>query len=197
VSAAVISTLIFASPGASAFSGSRTDSGQPMKATGDGRGGVTLAQVTARARATVDPSADYWHALAVKRLKIIGKRERRIVALLVRIHKLRAGGRKRVDGIASRSGSAASPASIICSVFGSHCSEAISVATCESHLNVHAVNAGNDGRAGTADDYDGLFQFGSFARAHYGFAWDALTQARAAYRYWRDAGWSPWQCRPT
>ena len=158
-----------------------------MKATGDGRGGVTLAQVTARARATVDPSADYWHALAVKRLKIIGKRERRIVALLVRIHKLRAGGRKRVDGIASRSGSAASPASIICSVFGSHCSEAISVATCESHLNVYARNG----------QYLGLFQFGSFARAHYGFAWDALTQARAAYRYWRDAGWSPWQCRPT
>ena len=25
---------------------------------------------------------------------------------------------------------------------------------------------------------------------------DALTQARAAYRYFLDAGWSPWQCRP-
>ena len=120
----------------------------------------------------------------LKRLHLLGKRERRIVALLVRIHKLRAnspGARARPNAAVG------SPASVICSVFGSHCSEAISVATCESHLNVYARNG----------QYLGLFQFGSFARAHYGFAWDALTQARAAYRYFLDAGWSPWQCRPT
>ena len=176
---AVISTLIFASPGASAFSGSRTD---PVTAS------VRVAPGAGRASA--DPSADYWHALATKRLEIIGKRERRIVALLVRIHKLRA---ERLSG---RSGERVpghgnpvpgnSVRSIICSVFGAHCSEAISVATCESTLRVTARNG----------DYWGLFQFGSFARAHYGFAWDALTQSRAAYRYWRDAGWSPWQCQP-
>ena len=169
MSAAVISTLIFASPGASAFSGSRTDSGDNSLRTRT----VLVSS---------DPSADYWHALATKRLKIIGKRERRIVALLVRIHKLRAGHLKPRAGV----GTGGSPARIICSVFGSHCSEAISVATCESHLNVYARNG----------QYLGLFQFGSFARARYGFAWDALTQARAAYRYWRDAGWSPWQCQP-
>ena len=135
--------------------------------------------------ATGDPSADYWHALAVKRLKIIAKRERRIVALLVRIHKLRA---RETASVPRRRGTTDrnSPANIICSVFGAHCSEAISVATCESTLRVTARNG----------DYWGLFQFGSFARAHYGFAWDALTQSRAAYRYWRDAGWSPWQCQP-
>jgi len=151
----------------------------PMFQRHDGGGRVRYGLLAS------DPSADYWHALAVKRLHLLGKRERRIVALLVRIHKLRAGqspSRSRVAG----NGSDGSPASIICSVFGSHCSEAISVATCESHLNVYARNG----------QYLGLFQFGSFARAHYGFAWDALTQARAAYRYWRDAGWSPWQCQP-
>ena len=185
MSAAVISTLIFASPGASAFSGSRTDSGTVVARTSDA-GLVRVADRREVAGAgnqpgTVsDPSADYWHALAVKRLKIIGKPERRIVALLVRIHKLRAG---RGTVRAQRDGS---PARIICSVFGAHCSEAISVATCESHLNIYARNG----------QYLGLFQFGSFARATYGFGWTALAQARAAYRYFLDAGWSPWQCRP-
>jgi hypothetical protein len=60
------------------------------------------------------------------------------------------------------------------------------VAWCESRMNVYARNG----------DYLGLFQFGSFARAHYGFAWNASTQARAAYRYFRDAGWAPWSCSP-
>ena len=179
MSAAVISTLIFASPGASAFSGSRTD---PDSLQSSGR------EVSGRLATNpgADPSADYWHGLAVKRLHLLGKRERRIVALLVRIHKLRADPLhgKRTAG-AGRS-SANSVRSTICSVFGAHCSEAISVATCESTLRVTARNG----------DYWGLFQFGSFARAHYGFAWDALTQSRAAYRYWRDAGWSPWQCQP-
>ena len=178
-----VSILIFASPGASAFSGSRTDLGSVARPS------LSMREVAGAGNEPVsasDPSADYWRALATKRLKIIGKRERRIVALLVRIHKLRADPLhgKRTAG-AGRS-SANSVRSTICSVFGSHCREAISVATCESHLNVYARNG----------QYLGLFQFGSFARAHYGFAWDALTQARAAYRYFLDAGWSPWTCRP-
>ena len=172
------SILIFASPGASAFSGSRTDAEQSRS--------TVPAQTALRGSAFSDPSADYWHALAVKRLHLLAKRVRRIVALLVRIHKLRATERRHHRSSTPGYLGQTSPAQIICRVFGSHCSEAISVATCESHLNVYARNG----------QYLGLFQFGSFARAHYGFAWDALTQSRAAYRYWRDAGWSPWQCQP-
>jgi hypothetical protein len=80
----------------------------------------------------------------------------------------------------------ASPRATICAVFGSHCSEAIRVAWCESRMNVYARNG----------QYLGLFQFGEFARARYGFGWDALSQARAAYRYFLAAGWGPWECRP-
>ena len=172
------SILIFASPGASAFSGSRTDAEQSRS--------TVPAQTALRGSAFSDPSADYWHALAVKRLHLLAKRERRIVALLVRIHKLRAAqlgaGHHRSP---ARSGGT-SPAKIICSVFGAHCSEAISVATCESHLNVYARNG----------QYWGIFQEGEFARASYGFGWTVLAQAQSAYRYFLDAGWSPWQCRP-
>jgi hypothetical protein len=168
VGAAVIFTLIFASPGASAFSsGSRTDSTGPTGARSN-------------------PSADYWHALAVKRLHLLGKRERRIVALLKELRRAQAHRGSGQGGSLNSRQQASDPRSVICSVFGAHCSEAIHVARCESTLNVYARNG----------DYEGLFQFGSFARAHYGFAWDALTQARAAYRYFLDAGWSPWQCRP-
>jgi len=183
------SILIFASPGASAFSGSHVGSLSE-------RGHREISASEQRpsrswSRSESDPCSTFERCnyLAGRRLKIIGKRERRIVALLVRIHKLRASqkpSRYRHGGTAATSGS---PARIICSVFGAHCSEAISVATCESHLNPRAI-----GGAGNA--YYGLFQFGPFARAHYGFAWDALTQARAAYRYFLDAGWSPWQCQP-
>ena len=184
MSAAVISTLIFASPGASAFSGSRTDlvpaddaTFAHAKASGVGNEPVSAS----------DPSADYWHALAIKRLHLLGKRERRIVALLVRIHKLRAnspGARARPNAAVG------SPASVICSVFGSHCSEAISVATCESHLNIWAVNG----------QYVNLFQMGYNERRRYGWhvaGSPAILAARAAYRYFLAAGgWGPWQCKP-
>ena len=172
--AAVISTLVFASPGASAFSGSRTDSVLAASAVGRGSADKTP---------TSDPSADYWHALAVKRLRLWradNKRMQRRIRVLV------LASRGRVYRSSGRVGDSHSIRGVICSVFGSHCSEAIHVAQCESHLNVYARNG----------QYLGLFQFGSFARAHYGFAWDALTQTRAAYRYFLDAGWSPWTCRP-
>ena len=126
-------------------------------------------------------------ALATKRLHLLGKRERRIVALLVRIHKLRAnspGARARPNAAVG------SPASVICSVFGSHCSEAISVATCESHLNIWAVNG----------QYVNLFQMGYNERRRYGWhvaGSPAILAARAAYRYFLAAGgWGPWQCKP-
>ncbi len=82
----------------------------------------------------------------------------------------------------------ASTAAVICRVFGPYCSQAISVARCESHLFVWARNG----------QYLGLFQMGSYARSRYGHGPDALTQARAAYRYFVGSGrdWSPWQCKP-
>jgi len=156
---------------------------------GDARGSRNVGSAAALSRndpratgAVSDPVA-FWHRLAQKRLRLLGARERRIVKLLVRIHRLRGNGShtRRSAGASERS-----PASIICRVFGSHCREAQRVAWCESRYNVHATNG----------DYWGLFQFGSYARARYGFAWDAYVQARAAYRYFNDAGWAPWQCRP-
>ena len=128
-----VSILIFASPGASAFSGSRTDlvpaddaTFAHAKASGVGNEPVSAS----------DPSADYWHALAVKRLHLLGKRERRIVALLVRIHKLRAG---RGDRRAPTSRD--SPA---------HNWEA--VAGCESTHRWH-LNTGNGFYGGLQFDY--------------------------------------------
>ena len=184
MSAAVISTLIFASPGASAFSGSGGQT--PIKGGKDYESAQAVLSVLEVPPQQVDPCSTFERCnyLAGRRLKIIGKREQRIVALLVRIHKLQGGDASAVEQ--QRRHVAGGVRGVICSVFGAHCSEAISVATCESTLRVTARNG----------DYWGLFQFGSFARAHYGFAWDALTQARAAYRYFLDAGWSPWQCRP-
>ena len=74
----------------------------------------------------------------------------------------------------------------ICQAFGRFCSQAIAIARCESSLNVYAHNG----------QYLGLFQMGSYARARYGHSWTAWGQARAAYRYFRDVGysWSPWTC---
>jgi hypothetical protein len=68
--------------------------------------------------------------------------------------------------------------------------QAFRVAKCESGWSL-AVHASNGGR------YLGMFQFGSYARSTYGFAWNPWAQSSAAYRYWRAAGgWGPWQCKP-
>lgn len=76
----------------------------------------------------------------------------------------------------------------ICGVFGAYCSQALRVAFCESGYNVWARNG----------QYLGLFQMGSYARSRYGHGYDPWTQARAAYRYFRDSGygWGPWTCKP-
>lgn len=80
------------------------------------------------------------------------------------------------------------PAAAICSVFGGYCSQAISVARCESGLSVYASNG----------QYLGLFQMGTYARSRYGHSYTAYGQARAAYGYFRDSGysWAPWSCKP-
>ena len=81
-----------------------------------------------------------------------------------------------------------SAGAVICQVFGPYCAQALRVARCESGLQTWARNG----------QYLGLFQMGSLARAKYGHGPDAWTQARAAYRYFRDSGfsWGPWTCKP-
>ena len=80
------------------------------------------------------------------------------------------------------------PVQAILAVFGSRGWEAVEVARCETGgtFSVYARNG----------QYLGLFQMGEFARSRYGHGWTALAQARSAYRYFREAGWSPWECRP-
>lgn len=80
------------------------------------------------------------------------------------------------------------PVKAICSVFGSHCSEAITVASCESGLSPNAANG----------QYLGAFQMGSSERATYGHGSTVLDQAKAAYKYFVASGkdWSPWECKP-
>jgi hypothetical protein len=72
-------------------------------------------------------------------------------------------------------------------VFGAHANEALTVARCESGLSTRASNG----------QYQGLFQMGGYARSRYGHSDTAVGQARAAHRYYMDAGWSPWQCSPS
>ena len=82
------------------------------------------------------------------------------------------------------------PVQAILAVFGPRGWEAVEVARCETGgtFSVYARNG----------QYLGLFQMGSHARALYGHGYTPLQQARAAYRYFVDAGrdWSPWACKP-
>ncbi len=76
----------------------------------------------------------------------------------------------------------------ICVIFGDYCSQALSVAWCESR---HTPNAYNG-------QYLGLFQMGSSERSIYGHGASSIEQAKAAYRYFVASGrdWSPWACKP-
>lgn len=77
----------------------------------------------------------------------------------------------------------------ICRTFGPYCGQALRVAWCESRYNVYARSPYG---------HWGLFQFGAYARARYGFGWNAWTQSRAAYAYFRASGyrWTAWSCKP-
>jgi hypothetical protein len=44
--------------------------------------------------------------------------------------------------------------------------------------------------------YQGTFQMGSWARSRYGHSNTLAGQAAAAARYWRNSGWSGWECKP-
>ena len=67
--------------------------------------------------------------------------------------------------------------------------EALRVAYCESGENLWPSHR-NRG------PYLGMFQFGPWARARFGFSWSPWEQARAAHRYYRVSGWSGWECKP-
>jgi hypothetical protein len=85
--------------------------------------------------------------------------------------------------------SVTSPAGVpglICRVFGSACSEAISVARCESGFSITAANG----------QYLGIFQMGSSERARFatlGYS-TAYAQIVAAHNYYLVSGWAPWAC---
>jgi hypothetical protein len=83
---------------------------------------------------------------------------------------------------------AATPANVICRIFGAHCQDALAVSRCESGLRTDAQNG----------QYLGLFQMGSNERRIYGHGSTATVQATAAHRYFIDSGsnWSPWSCKP-
>ena len=76
-----------------------------------------------------------------------------------------------------------------CGKSNSYCAASVQawqVTACESGHSVWARNG----------QYLGLFQMGDWARARYGHGVDPWKQSFAAARYWRSAGWSPWECRP-
>lgn len=79
-----------------------------------------------------------------------------------------------------------SPTMAIRIVFGRNADEALRVSWCESRWYPGAQNG----------QYLGLFQMGRWARSRYGHGADALTQAQAAYRYFRESGWAGWECKP-
>lgn len=64
--------------------------------------------------------------------------------------------------------------------------EALRVAVCESGLNPRARNG----------QFLGAWQMGRRERSRFGHGPGVSHQARAAYRYWRLAGWKPWECQP-
>lgn len=72
-------------------------------------------------------------------------------------------------------------------IFGRHGEAAIRVARCESGpmLDPTARNG----------QFLGTFQMGRRERARFGHGPGVWRQARAAYRYFRLAGWEPWSCR--
>ena len=114
--------------------------------------------------------------------------ERHVAAIRHELHERRAAIRARQAARLRAAALLRTPAGAICAVFKGHCREALAVARCESNYSTSAQNG----------QYLGLFQMGSFARGLYGHGSSALSQARAAYRYFVESGrdWSPWSCKP-
>jgi hypothetical protein len=114
--------------------------------------------------------------------------ERHVAAIRDELRERRAAIRARKAARRRATAALQTPTGAICAVFKGHCREALAVARCESNFRTSAQNG----------QYLGLFQMGSFARGLYGHGSSALSQARAAYRYFVESGrdWSPWSCKP-
>jgi hypothetical protein len=110
--------------------------------------------------------------------------QRRLARLTRTIGAIRRLMRDRED----RRVQALSPRRAICRVFGRYCSQAVTVAWCESRLEPEAQNG----------EYLGLFQMGSQERRLFGHGQTAHRQALAAHTYFVHSGrdWSPWSCKP-
>lgn len=114
--------------------------------------------------------------------------ERHVAAIRHELRERRAAIRARKAAKRRAAALQRTPTGAICAVFKGHCQEALAVARCESNFSTSAQNG----------QYLGLFQMGSLARGLYGHGSSALSQARAAYRYFVESGrdWSPWSCKP-
>lgn len=130
--------------------------------------------------------------LLASRRRAAAAREK--AARRIAVSRARAARRSRATAARSRARARqlavalSTPAGAICSVFGSYCAEALSVARCESGLRTTAQNG----------QYLGLFQMGSNERRLYGHGPTAIEQVRAAHRYFLSSGrtWGPWSCKP-
>ena len=101
-----------------------------------------------------------------------------------------AGAMRRVRAPYPRTGTAPAMEAAIRAAFPAHLHKAaLNVAWCESRGKANARNG----------QYKGHFQIGSREWAKFGQGgnpYNGHQNARAAYRYYRVAGWSPWECRP-
>jgi hypothetical protein len=66
--------------------------------------------------------------------------------------------------------------------------QALNVAWCESRGKASARNG----------QYKGHFQIGrkEWAKFGSGNPYNAVSNSAAAYRYYKKAGWGPWECKP-
>ena len=75
----------------------------------------------------------------------------------------------------------------VCRIFvGRLCRPALNVAWCESGIRPDARNG----------QYHGVWQFGYWARTHFGYGRNVWEQTFAARRYHALAGFRPWECHP-
>ena len=72
----------------------------------------------------------------------------------------------------------------VCYYFGSNCPQAMQIVRCET--------GGTYWPWVSNGQYLGIFQMGSHERARYGHGNNVWAQAKAAYAYFKDAGWHPW-----
>lgn len=137
---------------------------------------AVIASPTAPATAhTIDPSVVCRGVWAHANTVYDGRRAYRHCARIVQRHNRR------------HCGPHASPRRAIQCVWPANTvAAATRVAMCESGLDPTAANG----------QYLGIFQMGAQERDNYGHGPAPITQARAAHRYWRAAGWVPWSCKP-